>query len=220
MVHRWFPTVDALARDAIAVDRAGIECLHACAGYENRDSRKAENAISAAAFWLDVDCGESKPYQTAQHGLRATKEFLTQARLPRPVTVWSGSGLHLYFPLRTPLAKQDWLPGAIRLKQLCELHGFHADPVRTADIASLLRPPGTYNCKYNPPRMVEWDEREDDYDTDDFLKALNYNSNRPQAMSRPVLRSIAGGRTDRSLAPQQMTSHRRLLPMLPIAAPK
>jgi hypothetical protein len=44
--------------------------------------------------------------------------------------------------------------GADLLKAACARLGLHADPARTADCASILRPPGTYNKKSSPPFMV------------------------------------------------------------------
>ena len=52
------------------------------------------------------------------------------------------------------LASQ-WKLVAEKLKNLCSLSGFKADPSRTADAASILRPVGTHNRKYDPPRQVK-----------------------------------------------------------------
>lgn len=52
------------------------------------------------------------------------------------------------------VSKEDWRDHAMKLKVLAAKVGFLADPSRTADIASLLRVPGTSNHKYDPARPV------------------------------------------------------------------
>ena len=63
----------------------------------------------------------------------------------------SGAGLHAYFFLTQFLPAPSWILVAKALKAACVRAGFHADPARTADIASLLRCPGTINRKEGRP---------------------------------------------------------------------
>lgn len=105
-------------------------------------------------FWLDIDCGENKPYATQADGVAALQSFCKTLGLPKPTMVNSGRGLHVYWPLTTEVTRQDWTPVAKRLKVLCHEHKLEADPSRTSDAASILRMPDTLNFKGDPPLDV------------------------------------------------------------------
>lgn len=140
--------------------QAGDDVYFACAEYLTPDSRKADNAAGARALWVDIDCGEQKAaegkgYATKDDGMAALPKFHIPAGLPGPTHIFdSGSGLHAYWVLSTLLPAAEWKAVALQLKALCKKLGFLADPSRTADIASVLRVPGTLNHKYTPPKPV------------------------------------------------------------------
>ena len=145
---------------AVEHSEAGDDVYFACAEYLSQASRKAGNAAGACAFWLDIDCGEQKAtegkgYANQDGGMAALRRFMIAAGLPDPThIVDSGSGLHVYWALAKHLPAAEWKAAASQLKVLCKQLGFWADPSRTADIASVLRVPGTLNYKYKPPRHV------------------------------------------------------------------
>ena len=110
--------------------------------------RTQDNAWYAKALWLDIDVGEDKPYKTRQEASHALAGFIKELGLPRPWVIGSGkAGLHLYFAFDEEVEKEQWQYLADRLKQACKEKGVHADPSRTADIASILRCPLTWNMK-------------------------------------------------------------------------
>ncbi len=143
----------------------------ACAEYTSSESRKESNAAGAYAFWLDIDCGEDKAasgkgYPTIEDGKMALDAFCRKAGLPPPThIVISGNGLHVYWIFTERLDAQLWKALATKFKELAKLLEFRADPSRTADIASVLRVPGTLNYKYSPPRPVETI-----YSSNEFIK--------------------------------------------------
>jgi hypothetical protein len=149
----------AVAR-AKALSDAGLDAYFACAEFLDPANRTASNAKCASAFWLDIDCGpdkaqDGKGYATVEAALAAVHSFCDTAELPLPThVVNSGAGLHLYWCMEEPTDHDDWIKHAKRLKQLTATLGLLADPSRTADIASVLRIPGTLNHKYSPPRPV------------------------------------------------------------------
>jgi hypothetical protein len=143
--------VDGVVEDLLAKD---FDVYFACAKYETDKSRATDNVKVVKAFWLDVDCGEGKPYASQAEGLEALKNFCNVVGLPRPCIVNSGRGLHVYWPLTADITKEQWKPAAVRLKALCVEHEFEADPARTADVASILRMPETFNYKSDPPLDV------------------------------------------------------------------
>ena len=126
-------------------------------GYPGRQGQYAQGVKS---FWFDLDCGQDKAdkgegYLTQQEGLAALAEFIDTCKLPPPTyVVNSGGGVHVYWCLLHEILATEWTPVAARLKALTERHKLRADPTRTADIASVLRPPGTQNHKLATPRPV------------------------------------------------------------------
>lgn len=138
----------------------GYDAYLGIAEYRTPDSRKAENALGARVLILDLDCGREKAeagkgYATIDEAEVALKEFCRVTGIPLPnFIVESGGGLHVYWVLDTFLLKSIWQEYAKKLKALGKVHGLLADPSRTADIASVLRVPGTLNYKYDPPRWV------------------------------------------------------------------
>ncbi len=133
----------------------GLNVYFACAEFTKPDGRTLQNAAGAWGFWCDVDCGPGKPYADTEKAHTAVTDFCAKAGFPAPThVVNSGLGLHVYWSVDGFLNRELWLTYAAKLKALMKVHGLHADPSRTADIASVLRIPGTLNNKYNPPKPV------------------------------------------------------------------
>jgi hypothetical protein len=126
----------------------------ACSKYEVNSTRTTDNVKDIKAFWLDIDCGEGKPYESQGDGVQALKHFCEDLGLPKPTLVNSGRGVHVYWALQEAITRQQWKPVADRLKVICHERGLHADPARTADAASILRIPETFNTKGDPPLDV------------------------------------------------------------------
>lgn len=150
---------DAIER-AKTLSGAATETYFACAEYLTPNSRVASNASGAYSFWIDLDCGDSKAakgvgYATCDDAVLALESFCRSAALPQPThRVASGGGLHVYWILDSRICRETWQAYARQLKALTKALGFLADHCRTADIASVLRLPGTLNYKYTPPSPV------------------------------------------------------------------
>ena len=170
--HRFFETTDELATFVLHQDAAGKTIYHACASFKTAENRKQENALCARSLWLDVDAGDGKPYPDAFAAAEAVANFCRSTGLPPPTYVGSGNGVHAYWPLAEALDPETWRARAQRLKNACEAHGLHADPSRAADIASILRSPGTYNRKNATPRLVQVGPLAGPYRPDEFLSRL------------------------------------------------
>lgn len=137
--------------------------------------RTAGNVCKIGTFWLDLDIGP-KGYATIGDLWAALNTFCQVLALPLPFLVSSGGGVHAYWRLSSPVDYLQWLPVAELLKKRCKQLGFQADPTRTADSASILRPPGTKNFKYNPPTDVVCGDRAPPVDFETFKRALeNYD---------------------------------------------
>lgn len=122
--------------------------------------RVQTNSLAAKCFFFDIDIGVStarvQKYPTQAEGLRALREFCSQTKLPRPMVVSSGSGLHVYWLLKTDLTSDEWRVHAAKLRALALHYKLLVDPARTTDSASVLRVVGTYNFKDRAaPRAVQ-----------------------------------------------------------------
>ena len=69
--NKFFATCAELAVFISQQDGLGRTVYHGCAAFGSPDSRKQSNALGAQSFWLDVDCGEGKPYASAVDGALA-----------------------------------------------------------------------------------------------------------------------------------------------------
>ena len=133
-----------------------------CSTWTEPTERKGHNAKEQRIFWLDIDCGfdskkrKWKDYETKDAALVALRIFTDTTGLPAPTIVDSGNGIHCYWSLTEPIDTAIWKPVAEGLKFLCVKHGFKADPACTADVARILRVPGTKNYKdlSNPMEVV------------------------------------------------------------------
>lgn len=153
-------TVDEAVNRSLRLSDSGSDAYFACAEYSSPESRTANNATGAFGFWMDIDCGEQKyaalkGYKTTEDALSAVKQFCAVCELPEPThIVDSGGGLHVYWALDQVVDRNKWQAQATKLKSLTKAKGLLADDTRTADIASVLRVPGTLNYKYLQPRLV------------------------------------------------------------------
>lgn len=156
MQHVFVDTFDALAHTLFDIDRSGHECYFALATYRENTSRTAANATALKSLRLDVDVGKEDGYSSTQDAALAVAKFCHATGLPRPLLVESGSGgLHVYWPFNCSLPPEQWKPYAEGLKRLCAREGLKADSVCTADVARILRAPGTHNRKQrNAPKKV------------------------------------------------------------------
>lgn len=126
--------------------------------------RKQVNVQALKALWLDIDCGEKKAevnektgrpdgYIDQATGAKKLKEFCETVGLPQPTLVNSGRGLHVYWVLDRAVTKEEWKPVVSRLRQLCDKQEFYVDP-SVFEEARILRVPGTFNYKDDPPKPV------------------------------------------------------------------
>lgn len=166
--HRFFDSITHAHEYALAVDAKGQEVYIAQATYseaaraavennrglrggsKNPDWKKervAVNAVALRSFFIDIDCGPDKPYPTQREGALALKELLATAELPTPAVVSSGGGLYAYWPMDEDIPVPVWRTVATLLKNVLLAYDFEFDPVRTADVAGVLRPPGSHNKK-------------------------------------------------------------------------
>ena len=140
-----------------------FDAFFGCAKYGDADNREHANALYFRSLWMDIDCGEEKAkpdkdgkiagYIDQDTGFKAAKAFFDSAKLPRPIVVNSGYGLHFYWPLTETVGKAKWDALSKRLRDLAQEHGLIVDP-SVFEASRVLRPPGTFNFKYGAQAPV------------------------------------------------------------------
>ena len=118
--------------------------------------RSAKAALAVKAIWIDVDVGKAGAYDTIEDALGAIIAFKDTVGLPMPsAMVGSGGGIHVYWISHTAMPVAEWLVYADGLKQLLLKSDLKCDAPVTGDVARILRVPGTFNHKTNPPKPVQ-----------------------------------------------------------------
>lgn len=185
--HPVTSVIEAIDR-ANKITTAGKDVWFACAEFEDASSRKGTNARAARGFWLDLDSGAQKAarnegYLTLEDVLLAVKQFCASAGLRKPsIIVSSGHGIHAYWWFGCDIGAVQWLTLARKLKSLARKYGLRADPSRTADIASVLRVPGTRNFKdAGKPEPVSLLRLGKASDFEEFVAALEQHEADPRS---------------------------------------
>lgn len=168
------------------------------AKYTTGSNRKKDNVQALKCFWLDIDCGPTKAepnpktgrpegYIDQITGLTKLQKFCQTVGLPKPILVNSGRGWHVYWPLTEEVTREEWEPVAKRLKELCDTHELYVDP-NVFEVARILRVPGTYNYKDEPPKPVEVVHQGRPTEFEEFKKILGVKAPvaMPEFTARPL----------------------------------
>lgn len=168
--HQTFnDEIDPLLLQAQKADVVRADAYFAVGGFGSEDNRKRDNTRALASFFLDIDAGPGKGYSDSRAALQALGQFCGSTGLPEPIVVRSGNGIHVYWPLSTPIDPTTWYRTATALKTLCTNQGLLADHSVTADTSRILRVPGTHNYKDpDNPKLVKvlpWNGTPTDFET-------------------------------------------------------
>ena len=146
--HIFVETIDELIE--LVASKQDTNVFVAMANFEGH-SRKADNAISLKSFFVDLDVGDEKGYNSKEEALESLADFVADNELPPPTVVDSGTGAHAYWFFSQEVPVSEWKVYADKFKDFCMSRGLRIDPVVTADISRILRCPETFNHKTNPP---------------------------------------------------------------------
>lgn len=185
--HKFFDDIEAMSQYILKEDARGREVYHACGAYtegvmDPHDTpkhlrtrgRTHTNVRALRSLWLDIDCGEGKPYANQLDAYNAVEALygvnggFTSSSLPKPLFVNSGYGLHLYWPLVKDISKTEFDALSTGLTLLCEHHGLKIDPARACDPSSVLRPVGSHNHKRGGCKEVNWSGPVGPYEIGEF----------------------------------------------------
>lgn len=155
----------------------------------------AANVQYLKSFYIDVDCGEGKPYTTKKEGLAALVAFTNEVGLPLPTIVDSGNGLHCYWFLDREIHYDLWKPVAMGLKAKTHELKFELDDSVTGDGGQILRVPDTFNTKIKEKPKKVWVRSVGSVITFEEFSALIppvATHSRPMAYKDELTRSLAG----------------------------
>jgi hypothetical protein len=146
--QKFVSSIEEISARADKLLEDNYNAFFALAKFGSADQgRYATNALELKSFFIDLDCGEDKPYATLDDGLVALRQFCKTTGLPKPTIIQSGRGAHVYWVLDKAITRQEWKPFAERLKALSVENQFHIDPAVPADPARILRIPETMHLK-------------------------------------------------------------------------
>lgn len=160
--HQVCDSIEEAAAYALQFDSQGVATYHACAVFREREVkttrpngevwhqvRTRANVRALKCFWMDLDVEPGNPtkFESQEQAIEALVDFCQSTKLPIPMIVSSGGGIHIYWTLIHEILPETWKPIAEGLKALAVAHNFRADSAITADPARILRPVGTTNRK-------------------------------------------------------------------------
>lgn len=170
--HKTFGSIEQLAKAIKLLSGNGDPLYMAMGGFHREKSfidkvskqgkpykgfsRSADFTEAFKAIWVDLDIGEDKAaankgYATQDLALSALAKFTKDLKLPQPLLVNSGGGVHAYWSFHKDICSTSWLRLATLFDACIKHYGLLADPSCTVDKARILRPIGTINHKYNKP---------------------------------------------------------------------
>lgn len=153
---RWNQTpaddIHALITGVNKLRDAGKNTYFATASYTPGGDRLKSAVALKKCYYVDIDSGPGKPYETVKDALEGVKAFVRLKIVPPPsIIVCSGNGIHLYWTLRDPVTRAEWEPVATALQAICVANELHTDSKITADATRVLRVPGSINTKDGRP---------------------------------------------------------------------
>lgn len=190
VAQTFHDTIEELETKLDTLSSAYANTFFAVASFKASGTRTTDNVNGLRALFVDLDCGadpENKKYVTQADAVAALREFVKDTKLPTPWVINSGRGIHAYWPFTEAVQRTQWKPVADKLKQLCAIKGFKADPAVTADAVRVLRVPGSFNVKdKDNPLPVEVLKVGKVTPFDDLRKLLGVSEFETAAVKRPM----------------------------------
>ncbi|MEM0462032.1 MAG: DUF927 domain-containing protein [Candidatus Caldarchaeum sp.] len=186
--NKFFDTKEQLAEAALLYDSKKCSVYHAIASYS--DSRRTQaNANSLKCVAVDLDVKEKSGYASKEEALKDLFKFISTNKLPSPLLVVSGHGVHVYWVFEEAKPVDEWRRAASLLKAAVMDYGLKADSHLITNSAQVLRPPKTHNRKTEKPLQVKVVASSAPVDFDAFCKLLDRF--RPRSTSTSVALSKA-----------------------------
>ncbi len=182
-VHTSYDTNEALVEAVVAANGKREAVYFAVNGfgdwYEQEVDgetklriRTQENVVACRSLYDDIDTDKPGAYADVPEALRAVLAAVEQG-LPEPMIVFSGNGLHLYWPMQDDVTPEVWEHMAAVKRAATTALGLRVDHAVDEDTARVLRPIGTTNHKHAKPMPVKLLRDVQPYRREDLLYALS-----------------------------------------------
>lgn len=185
--HYFCQTIEEVQKNIAYLDLHNNAVYLAQASFKTDDNRKSSNALFLKNFFLDIDCGPDKDYPSQKEAVVALKDFLATTELPFPAIVSSGNGLYAHWIIDEMMPAESWKVFARMLKDLCVAAEFRVDPMRTADISSVLRPIGaTHRKDPTNPKTVSLLKDTETLTLQEFVTAVKAAAKKVGVSTQPL----------------------------------
>lgn len=209
---RYAETLDSLIDIVKGLKQKNLN-VYVTPGSYNGFSRKGANCVYVKSFFIDLDVGEKKDYDSQQSALSALDKFIDIAELPPPIRINSGRGVQAYWVFDTDVPASQWKPYAEKFKAKCIELGLKMDPTVTADAARLMRCPETLNYRTDPPSPTGFFTHElNEYSFDmfaDYLGAVKTPS-ADKSDVQQILATIPKGLDEETIALKKYDNYETL----------
>ena len=81
----FFESIQDLCVQADESNRQGYDVYFALATFEEKGSRKVDNIKNLRSFFLDLDCGVGKDYESQNLAVKDLRAFCDKLDLPKPI---------------------------------------------------------------------------------------------------------------------------------------
>jgi hypothetical protein len=133
---------------------------------KTRVRRLQKQAAYFKTLCCDIDVGEDevddkgnvkvRKHRTQKAAAKAVLDFCDAIKMPHPMLVSSGNGVHAYWPLKQTISADLWEKMSRALCAAMLEHGLVIDASKIHDRSMVLRPVGSYHKKdINNPKPVK-----------------------------------------------------------------
>ena len=105
--HVFVDTLEAAFEAAASFSAKNYDVYFATSTFAEKGSREAKNAQATRSLFIDIDCGPNKAYATKEAATSALSTLCNTTKLPPPIVVSSGNGVHAYWPFKDEISPRE-----------------------------------------------------------------------------------------------------------------
>lgn len=124
-----------------------VDNVEETASGQYRVKRKQEQAAWFKALAVDIDVGEKYDYKTQKEACFALLTACDVLKIPRPMVVSSGTGIHAWWPFDRSIGRDTWVKMSTCLQAALLSQGVKIDASKIKDPSMVLRAAGTHHKK-------------------------------------------------------------------------
>jgi hypothetical protein len=159
VTNKFAENIDDLLKQVEFIKKKGWNAYVALGTFEGY-SRKKDDCVYFRSFFIDLDVGADKAesgkgYATKEDALEALDKFLEESKLPPPIRIDSGTGIHAYWLFDDEVKIDEYMLYAVKFKDYVT-ERLRADPAVMAEAARIMRVPDSLNYKTDPPSQAKF----------------------------------------------------------------